>query len=121
MEAAAGKPFVFIQIPSRSLRLCGGSSGLAARGDNDAADTIVPRLLALRLGATSGLSLYLACVLRALRVSVVNHPGQGHDADDEMWTKDPKFRFWPNNRGVNLSKRVKNRTGGGENGTLKLC
>jgi hypothetical protein len=34
--------------------------------------------------------------------------------DDEKFTEDPKFRFWPNNRGDNLSKRVKNRTGGGE-------
>jgi hypothetical protein len=43
------------------------------------------------------------------------------DDDNENSTEDPKFRFWPNNRGVNLSKRVKNRTGGGENGTLELC
>ena len=39
----------------------------------------------------------------------------------EKATEDPKFRFWPNNRGDNLSKRVKNRTGRGENGTSKLC
>ena len=41
--------------------------------------------------------------------------------NNEKPTEDPKFRFWPNNRGDNLSKRVKNRTGRGENGTSKLC
>jgi len=30
------------------------------------------------------------------------------DDDNEMSPEDPKFRFWPNNRGDNLSKRVKN-------------
>jgi len=39
------------------------------------------------------------------------------DENNEKPTEDPKFRFWPNNRGDNLSKRGKNRTGGGENGT----
>ena len=67
MEATARKSFVFIQIAPRSLRLCGESSGLVASRDDEAADAIVPRLLALSLGATSGLSLYMACFLRALR------------------------------------------------------
>jgi hypothetical protein len=40
--------------------------------------------------------------------------------DNEKFTEDPKFR-WLNNRGDNLSKRVKNRTGGGKKGTSKLC
>jgi hypothetical protein len=35
--------------------------------------------------------------------------------------KIQSFVFWPNNRGDNLSKRVKNRTGGGKKGTSKLC
>jgi len=43
------------------------------------------------------------------------------DDNNENATKDPKFRFWPNNRGVNLSKQVKNRTGGVEKGTMELC
>jgi len=43
------------------------------------------------------------------------------DDDNEKSTEDPKFRFRPNNRGDNLSKRVKNRTGRGENETSKLC
>jgi hypothetical protein len=43
------------------------------------------------------------------------------DDNNEKSTEDPKFRFWPNNRGDNLSKRVKNRTGRGENETLELC
>ena len=43
------------------------------------------------------------------------------DDFNEMSTEDPKFRFWPNNRGDNLSKRVKNPTGTGENETLELC
>jgi len=43
------------------------------------------------------------------------------DDNNEKPTEDPKFRFWPNYRGDNLSKRVKNRVGGGENGTSKLC
>jgi hypothetical protein len=43
------------------------------------------------------------------------------DDNNEKSTEDRKFRFWPNNRGVNLSKRVKNRTGGGERGTSELC
>jgi hypothetical protein len=58
------------------------------------------------------------------------------DADDEMWTEDRKFRsefsrrstalkthirFCSDNRGDNLSKRMKNRTGGGEKGTSELC
>jgi len=29
-------------------------------------------------------------------------------SSSEKTTEDPKFRFWPNNRGDNLSKRVKN-------------
>jgi hypothetical protein len=41
--------------------------------------------------------------------------------DNEEFTEDPKFLFWPNNRGDNLSKGVGNRTGGGKNGTSKLC
>jgi hypothetical protein len=28
------------------------------------------------------------------------------DDNNEKSTEDPKFRFWPNNRGDNLSKRV---------------
>jgi hypothetical protein len=43
------------------------------------------------------------------------------DDNNEKRSEDPKFRFWRNNRGVNLSKRPKNRTGDGENGTSKLC
>jgi hypothetical protein len=43
------------------------------------------------------------------------------DDNNEMSTEDPKFCFWPNNRGDNLSKRVKNRTGRGENETSELC
>jgi hypothetical protein len=53
------------------------------------------------------LSLYLACFLSALRVSGVTHPGSGDDADDEKLTEDRKFRFCSNNRGFNLSKRLK--------------
>jgi hypothetical protein len=34
------------------------------------------------------------------------------DDNNEKSTEDPKFRFWLNNRGDNLSKRVENRTGG---------
>jgi hypothetical protein len=43
------------------------------------------------------------------------------DDNIKKTTEDPKFRFWPNNGGDNPSKRVKNRTGAGENGTSKLC
>jgi hypothetical protein len=28
------------------------------------------------------------------------------DDNAEKSTEDPKFRFWPNNRGFNLSKRI---------------
>jgi hypothetical protein len=41
--------------------------------------------------------------------------------NNEMQTEDRKFRFWRNNRGDNLSKRVENRTGQGERGTSELC
>jgi hypothetical protein len=44
-----------------------------------------------------------------------------NDADVEKMTEDRKFRFCSNNRGGNLSKRVKNRTGVGEKGTSELC
>jgi len=30
------------------------------------------------------------------------------DDNNEMSAEDPKVHFWPNNRGDNLSKRVKN-------------
>jgi hypothetical protein len=43
------------------------------------------------------------------------------DDNNEKRTEDPKFRFWLNNQGVNLSKRIENRTGVGEKGTLELC
>ena len=43
------------------------------------------------------------------------------DDVNEMSPEDPKYRFWPINRGDNLSKRVKNRVGEGENETSKLC
>jgi hypothetical protein len=76
----------------------------------------------LRLcGESFRLSLYLACFSPCSSSLSGESSGFGNDADDEKLTEDPKFRFRPNNRGVNLSKRVKNRTGGGENGTLELC
>ena len=47
-----------------------------------------------------------------------NHGG---DDNNEKSAEVRKFGFCLNNRGVNLSKQVKNRTGGGERGTSKLC
>ena len=43
------------------------------------------------------------------------------DAGVEKLTEDRKFRFCSNNRGGNLTKRAKNRTGVGEKGTSELC
>jgi hypothetical protein len=44
----------------------------------------------------------------------------GND-NDKNSTEVPKFRFWPDNRGANLSKQAKIRTGDGESGTSELC